>query len=58
MFTKPPLLVLDEATSSLGGQTEASIAAAIQAMRESTTVVMIAHRLSTVRNADDTGITP
>lgn len=32
MFTKPPLLVLDEATSSLGGQTEASIAAAIQAM--------------------------
>jgi ABC-type multidrug transport system fused ATPase/permease subunit len=52
MFTKPQLLVLDEATSSLDGETEASISAAIHAMRGSTTVVMIAHRLSTVRNAD------
>ena len=52
MFTKPHLLVLDEATSSLDGETEASISAAIHAMRGSTTVVMIAHRLSTVRNAD------
>lgn len=52
MFTKPHLLVLDEATSSLDGQTEVSISAAIHAMRGSTTVVMIAHRLSTVRNAD------
>jgi len=52
MFTQPHLLVLDEATSSLDGETEASISAAIHAMRGSTTVVMIAHRLSTVRNAD------
>lgn len=52
MFTKPHLLVLDEATSSLDGQTEVSISAAIHALRGSTTVVMIAHRLSTVRNAD------
>ena len=52
MFTKPHLLVLDEATSSLDGETEASISAAIHAMRGTTTVVMIAHRLSTVRNAD------
>jgi ABC-type multidrug transport system fused ATPase/permease subunit len=52
MFTKPHLLVLDEATSSLDGETEDSISAAIHAMRGSTTVVMIAHRLSTVRNAD------
>ena len=52
MFTKPHLLVLDEATSSLDGETEASISAAIHAMKGSTTVVMIAHRLSTVRNAD------
>ena len=52
MFTKPHLLVLDEATSSLDGETEASISAAIHALRGSTTVVMIAHRLSTVRNAD------
>lgn len=52
MFTKPHLLVLDEATSSLDGETEASISAAIHALRGSTTVLMIAHRLSTVRNAD------
>ena len=52
MFTRPQLLVLDEATSSLDGETEASIADAINALRGSTTVVMIAHRLSTVRNAD------
>lgn len=52
MFTRPHLLVLDEATSSLDGETEASISAAIHAMRGSTTVVMIAHRLSTVRNAE------
>ena len=52
MFTKPKLLVLDEATSSLDGQTESDISDAIQNLKGSVTVVMIAHRLSTVRNAD------
>ena len=52
MFTRPYLLVLDEATSSLDGETEAGISEAFSALRGSTTVVMIAHRLSTVRNAD------
>lgn len=52
MFTQPQLLVLDEATSSLDGETEESISEAIHSLRGSTTVVMIAHRLSTVRNAD------
>ena len=52
LFTKPHLLVLDEATSSLDGETEASISTAIHAMKGLTTVVMIAHRLSTVRDAD------
>jgi ABC-type multidrug transport system fused ATPase/permease subunit len=52
MFTRPQLLVLDEATSSLDGETEASISQAINSLRGSTTVVMIAQRLSTVRNAD------
>ena len=52
MFTRPHLLVLDEATSSLDGETEANITDAIHDLRGKTTVVMIAHRLSTVRNAD------
>jgi ABC-type multidrug transport system fused ATPase/permease subunit len=52
MFTKPQLLVLDEATSALDAETEASIASAINSLRGSTTIFMIAHRLSTVRNAD------
>jgi ABC-type multidrug transport system fused ATPase/permease subunit len=52
MFTRPHLLVLDEATSSLDGETESDISNAISLLRGSTTVIMIAHRLSTVRNAD------
>lgn len=52
MFTKPKLLVLDEATSALDGQTESDISKSILALKGKTTVVMIAHRLSTVRFAD------
>ncbi len=52
MFTKPKLLVLDEATSALDGQTESDISSSLLALRGNVTVVMIAHRLSTVRFAD------
>jgi ABC-type multidrug transport system fused ATPase/permease subunit len=52
MFTKPKLLVLDEATSALDGTLESEISDSIQGLRGEVTVVMIAHRLSTVRNAD------
>ena len=52
LFTRPKLLVLDEATSSLDGQTESDISQAIQGLKGSVTVVMIAHRLATVLNAD------
>jgi len=45
-------LVLDDATSALDGETESAISQAIQNLRGSVTVIMIAHRLSTVRNAD------
>lgn len=53
MFTKPHLLVLDEATSALDGETEAGISDSIQKMRGEVTVILIAHRLSTVRSADN-----
>jgi ABC-type multidrug transport system fused ATPase/permease subunit len=52
MFTKPLLMVLDEATSSLDGETEADVSNAIQAMKGKSTILMIAHRLSTVCQAD------
>ena len=52
LLTNPKLLVLDEATSALDGETEAAIASAIHVLKGSVTIVMIAHRLSTVREAD------
>jgi ABC-type multidrug transport system fused ATPase/permease subunit len=52
LFTKPKLIVLDEATSSLDGSIEADISSAIHNLRGSVTVVMIAHRLSTVKSSD------
>ncbi len=52
LFTQPHLIVMDEATSALDGEAEAGVTAAIQALRGSATVVVVAHRLSTIRNAD------
>lgn len=52
LFTNPKLLVLDEATSALDGETEINISDAITNLKGRTTIIMIAHRLSTVRNAD------
>jgi ABC-type multidrug transport system fused ATPase/permease subunit len=52
LITNPKLLVFDEATSALDGQSELDVSDAIQNLKGATTVVLIAHRLSTVRNAD------
>ena len=52
LFTKPKLLVLDEATSALDGETEAKLSDAIRTLKGDVTVMLIAHRLSTVREAD------
>ena len=52
MLTNPQLIILDEATSALDSESELEISEAIQNLRGKTTVVLIAHRLSTVRSAD------
>jgi ABC-type branched-subunit amino acid transport system ATPase component len=52
LFTQPKLLVLDEATSALDGATESDIASAIKSLKGKVTVILIAHRLSSVRDAD------
>ena len=48
----PPVLVLDEATSSIDTRTERLIEKGLDALMADRTVIFIAHRLSTVRNAD------
>ena len=52
ILRNPPVLVLDEATSSLDTQTEAAVQAALERLSEGRTTITIAHRLSTVRDAD------
>ena len=52
LYVDPLVLVLDEATSALDTQTEASVSAAIAALRGEVTVIAVAHRLSTVRSMD------
>lgn len=52
LLSNPKLLVLDEATSALDGQSELDVSNAIHSLKGSITVVLIAHRLSTVRSAD------
>lgn len=52
LFTKPRIIVLDEATSSLDAQTEFDLSESINALKGEVTTFIVAHRLSTVRNAD------
>ena len=52
LITNPKLLVLDEATSALDGETELNISEAITKLRGQVTVILIAHRLSSIRECD------
>lgn len=52
MLCLPPMLILDEATSSIDTRTEIRIQKAFQKMMEGRTSFIVAHRLSTIRNAD------
>ncbi len=53
LYTDPLVLILDEATSALDTKTEAKVAAAVQGLRGQVTIISVAHRLSTVRDADE-----
>lgn len=53
LYLEPQLLVLDEATSALDARTEATISDGIGRLRGKMTVVIVAHRLSTVKHADE-----
>jgi len=52
VLRNPPVLVLDEATSALDNETERAVQEAIESLAEGRTVIAIAHRLSTVRDAE------
>lgn len=52
LYQEPKVLVLDEATSSLDGETELAISKSLDSLKGEVTLVVIAHRLSTVRSAD------
>ena len=52
MLTHPPMLILDEATSSIDTRTELKIQKAFEALMKNKTSFIVAHRLSTIKNAD------
>ena len=52
LYRRPSVLVLDEATSALDNATEHEIAATLAKLNGSMTIIVVAHRLSTVRGAD------
>ena len=52
-FKNPPILVLDEATSALDNMTEMQVQAALKELSVGRTTLVVAHRLSTVKNADE-----
>ncbi|PRQ08322.1 ABC transporter ATP-binding protein [Enhygromyxa salina] len=54
LLLDPPVLILDEATSSVDNETEAAIQRSLERITQGRTTIVIAHRLSTIRRADQT----
>ena len=52
MMKNAPVIILDEATANVDPENEQELVAAIEALTREKTILMIAHRLKTVRNAD------
>ena len=56
LLKNPPVLILDEATSSVDNETEAAIQRSMQIAKQGRTTIIIAHRLSTVLNSEGSTI--
>ena len=52
LYNNPEVLIMDEATSSLDNTTEDLLVTALEELKKDRTIIMIAHRLSTVKNCD------
>ena len=52
LYRRPEILILDEATSALDNETETAIMSAIDSLQGQVTMVIVAHRLTTVKNCD------
>ena len=56
MLKNPPILILDEATSSLDSESEKLVQDALEKLTANRTSIIIAHRLSTVQHADEIAV--
>ena len=52
LYKNPQVLILDEATNSLDNSTEDAVMEAVDILNKNITIILIAHRLSTVKNCD------
>jgi ABC-type multidrug transport system fused ATPase/permease subunit len=52
LYYNPEILILDEATSALDNETETAVMEAIDSLQGNKTLIIVAHRLTTIRNCD------